>query len=285
VQLAEKDVDSMRVLFCLIALMLILQVFIIKPVATADDSSIVGVKPGDFNTYAYNVTLFSNDSSNDFLTFPAYQSLSPIDTLKVSVETVVDTNVTTEFSYTFKDGGVSNVTRWADLATGQVSDGEMANGFLLGLNTTPSNGTVPRTYLGSIVQANHFSGEFQNAKVIWPIDGIEHEWVINYTIDLYVNNSTGTMLERVDTLTNMNGTDFSEMIADIVVIQSNVLLPVGDLNSDGIVDIFDAIQASSAFGSKPGQPNWNSQADLNEDNVIDIFDFIIFAGNFGKRTI
>jgi hypothetical protein len=50
---------------------------------------------------------------------------------------------------------------------------------------------------------------------------------------------------------------------------------LGDLNHDGIVNIFDAIQATSAFGSSPGQPNWNSQADLNEDDVIDIFDLIV----------
>lgn len=265
--------------------MLILQVFIFKPVATVDDSLIIGVKPGDFNTYGYNVTLFSNGSSNEFSTFPGYQWFSSIDTLKVSVETVVDTNVTTEFSYTFNDSTVSNVTRWADLATGLASDGEIANGFLLGLNTTVFNETVPRTYLGSIVQANHLNGGIQNARYILPINGTEHEWVFNYTLDLYVNNSTGTMLEKVDIFTNMNGTDFSEMIVDIVVIQSNVLPSFGDLNNDGIVDVFDAIQATSAFGSSPGQPNWNSQADLNQDNVIDIFDLIMLAGNFGKRTI
>jgi parallel beta-helix repeat protein len=59
---------------------------------------------------------------------------------------------------------------------------------------------------------------------------------------------------------------------------------LGDLNHDGIVDVLDAIQAASAFGSSPGHPNWNSQADLNNDDVIDIFDLIILAGNFGKTT-
>ena len=91
------------------------------------------------------------------------------------------------------------------------------------------------------------------------------------------------MLERVDTMTSMNETYFSELIIDIVVIQSNVLPHFGDLNNDGAVDVFDAIQAASAFGSSPGQPNWKSQADLNADGIIDIFDLIILSGNFGKR--
>ncbi len=59
---------------------------------------------------------------------------------------------------------------------------------------------------------------------------------------------------------------------------------IGDLNGDGIVEILDAIQAASAFGSYPGHPNWNSLADLDQDNVIDIFDIIILANNFGKTA-
>ncbi len=58
---------------------------------------------------------------------------------------------------------------------------------------------------------------------------------------------------------------------------------LGDLNQDGVVDILDAVQAASAFGSYPGHPNWNGQADLNHDNEVDIFDIIILANNFGKH--
>ncbi len=57
---------------------------------------------------------------------------------------------------------------------------------------------------------------------------------------------------------------------------------IGDLNTDGIVDILDAVQAASAFGFYPGHPRWNGQADLNHDNEVDIFDIIILANNFGK---
>jgi parallel beta-helix repeat protein len=58
---------------------------------------------------------------------------------------------------------------------------------------------------------------------------------------------------------------------------------VGDMNLDKTVDISDAILAALAFGSRPGDPNWNSQADLNHDNEVDIFDVIILANNFGKH--
>ncbi|MGD0495286.1 MAG: NosD domain-containing protein [Candidatus Bathyarchaeia archaeon] len=57
---------------------------------------------------------------------------------------------------------------------------------------------------------------------------------------------------------------------------------LGDLNHDGTVDMYDAIQEASAFGCYPGHPLWNSDADLNQDGIVDIFDIIILAGNFGK---
>lgn len=56
----------------------------------------------------------------------------------------------------------------------------------------------------------------------------------------------------------------------------------GDTNGDKIVDIFDVVIAASAFGSRPGDPNWNSIADLYQDGLIDIFDLVIIGVNFGK---
>ena len=57
--------------------------------------------------------------------------------------------------------------------------------------------------------------------------------------------------------------------------------PIGDINKDGIVDIYDAVKLSSVFGLHAGDPMWNSDADLNNDGVIDIYDAIIFARNWG----
>jgi hypothetical protein len=58
---------------------------------------------------------------------------------------------------------------------------------------------------------------------------------------------------------------------------------LGDLNQDGIVNVLDAIQAASAFGSHAGDPGWNEQADINRDGVVNILDVIVLANNFGKH--
>jgi parallel beta-helix repeat protein len=57
----------------------------------------------------------------------------------------------------------------------------------------------------------------------------------------------------------------------------------GDINNDGVIDIFDAIQLATAFSSTPASPKWNPQADINKDYVVDIYDAIILSRNFGKK--
>ena len=64
-----------------------------------------------------------------------------------------------------------------------------------------------------------------------------------------------------------------------------VPVPIGDLNYDGKVDIYDAITFSNSFGSKlPPPPNsrWNPDADFNKDDIIDIFDALMMASHFGE---
>ena len=56
----------------------------------------------------------------------------------------------------------------------------------------------------------------------------------------------------------------------------------GDINQDGIVDIFDITTVAVAFNSKLGDPNWNEAADIISDGIIDIFDIVVVALHFGE---
>ena len=58
----------------------------------------------------------------------------------------------------------------------------------------------------------------------------------------------------------------------------------GDVNRDGIVDIYDAILLASAYNTALGDPRWNTNADFNDDDLIDIYDAIILANNYGKKA-
>jgi hypothetical protein len=56
----------------------------------------------------------------------------------------------------------------------------------------------------------------------------------------------------------------------------------GDINGDKAVNFLDAILLGSAFGSKPGDTNWNPNSDLNEDEFINFLDAIILGAWFGQ---
>jgi len=58
-----------------------------------------------------------------------------------------------------------------------------------------------------------------------------------------------------------------------------------DLNGDGFVDIVDITIVARAFGTIPGDPNWNPIADVAEPyDVIDIVDIAKVAIDFGKTA-
>jgi len=72
-------------------------------------------------------------------------------------------------------------------------------------------------------------------------------------------------------------------LADNLYIDGTVKIKMmGDVNGDGKVDIFDLTIIALAFGSKPGDPNWNPDADLDPNNIIDIFDLVLITLNYGK---
>lgn len=56
----------------------------------------------------------------------------------------------------------------------------------------------------------------------------------------------------------------------------------GDVNGDSVVDIFDLAAVGLAYGSRPGDVNWNPDADLNNDNTVNIFDLATVGLNYGK---
>jgi hypothetical protein len=55
----------------------------------------------------------------------------------------------------------------------------------------------------------------------------------------------------------------------------------GNVNGDNAVDIFDAVILALAFGSQPGDSNWDPRADITGDELVDIFDMVIVALDFG----
>jgi len=55
----------------------------------------------------------------------------------------------------------------------------------------------------------------------------------------------------------------------------------GDINHDGIVDIFDIVIVALEFGHPP-PPIVDLRADVNKDGLVDIFDIVVVALHFGE---
>ena len=65
--------------------------------------------------------------------------------------------------------------------------------------------------------------------------------------------------------------------------QQEIFWSMGDVNRDGYIDDIDANLIAAAFGSEPGDPNWNPDADLNQDSIVDLFDATICGSNYGRN--
>jgi len=61
-----------------------------------------------------------------------------------------------------------------------------------------------------------------------------------------------------------------------------MIIAPADLDANGQVNIVDISIGAKAYGSVPGEPNWNPDADLNNDSLINIADIALIAKEFGK---
>lgn len=70
--------------------------------------------------------------------------------------------------------------------------------------------------------------------------------------------------------------------ASLVEVTINWIL--GDVNGDGVVDASDLSVLSKSYGSKFGDPDWNSDCDFNIDSKVDVSDLFILSKNYGKTV-
>ena len=116
----------------------------------------------------------------------------------------------------------------------------------------------------------------------------DHE---NHEIIAYCKSGFRSQLAS-QTLDSHNFTKVYNMLGGITAWQSAgyplwIAIP-GEVNGDGIVNIVDGVIIGVAFGSRPGDPNWNPIADIAPvgapDNYISIQDIVLMAIHFGETA-
>lgn len=156
-------------------------------------------------------------------------------------------------------------------------DTTWANGY-------PSGGNYWSNYNGSDL----YSGQYQNET---GSDGIGDT---PYTIQGDEEDSYPLMQQRISNLSipyMLNNPSFEERGKSVFILESwNATTTYGwrerkgDIDSDGDVDIYDIVLITSAYGSEPGDPNWDPRCDLNGDDVVNIYDVIIATGEYGETS-
>jgi len=81
------------------------------------------------------------------------------------------------------------------------------------------------------------------------------------------------------TLTVIDNQGFSDSITKTITVKEKIL---GDVNGDGKVDLSDLVAVGLAYGSQPGDPNWNPDADLNNDGTVGLQDLVTVALHYGE---
>lgn len=106
--------------------------------------------------------------------------------------------------------------------------------------------------------------------------GYQFTLVYNTTLLTYVNVGIRSSLFFPSTIPGK--------MVDITGGTISVTSDEGDITGKGIVGLDDLVILSKAYGSKPGDPNWNPSADLDSNGAVSLTDLVIIANNYEKTN-
>jgi len=122
-------------------------------------------------------------------------------------------------------------------------------------------------------------------------NGTDHPPIVSYMWDFGDGNITTISVFAINhtyvqpgnyivALTVTDELDQSDTVSYVVAVSEKLL---GDVNGDGKVRIDDILAVALAFGSEPGDPNWDPDCDVNGDGKVRVDDILIAAQNFGQE--
>jgi len=165
------------------------------------------------------------------------------------------------------------------IVTLETSATTVYEGQVVNITVTARNeGTVNETFTVTTEYYNRIIGtktvtnlsRCKSTTLIFNWDTTDVPTGFNYEI----NAEASTIIGETDKIDNI-------FIDGTVEIKAPI---VGDINRDGTVIINDLILLNQAYGSKPGDPNWNQKADLNTDGIVDAKDLALLGKNYGRTA-
>ncbi|HVP17224.1 MAG TPA: cohesin domain-containing protein [candidate division Zixibacteria bacterium] len=107
---------------------------------------------------------------------------------------------------------------------------------------------------------------------------------ITFQVIKLANGSTINLAAGIPTLTDNHSNSISCTLINATVIAHGAASIPGDLNGDGKVDLKDLVIFARAYGSKPGDSNWNPVADILGHGKVDLADLVTLAQHYGQHV-
>jgi len=164
---------------------------------------------------------------------------------------------------------------------GNVSFRDFANMELYSCNITRNYNIIATDTSDNPMENVKLSLFDQNDTVVW--NGVTDSLgTTSFNLTFTDGNYTGTLrLEAVKG--NYSAAMNVTFLSDTPVVLT--IRYFADLNGDGTVNIMDIALVARAYGSRPGDPNWNPIADVAEPyGEINIVDIATVAKDYGKTV-
>jgi hypothetical protein len=71
---------------------------------------------------------------------------------------------------------------------------------------------------------------------------------------------------------------------NVMMLSNTLVLAMGDISGNRLVNIIDAVAVAQAWGSEPEDGHWNIKADLNHDGIVNILDGTRLSVHWGETT-
>jgi hypothetical protein len=166
-----------------------------------------------------------------------------------------------------------------DVAIGDVSPCKnvVGQGYAVPANVTVANkGDYTETSVSLSLYAN--ATEIGTQTVYYLMNGTNTTTVIDGTITSSL--AYGTYILNVSASLAAGGTGATN--GNCTCGSITVTIP-GDINGDFKVDLTDLVLLAQAYGSKPGDSNWNPNADIDGGGVVGLSDLVILTQHYGQQ--
>jgi hypothetical protein len=155
----------------------------------------------------------------------------------------------------------------------------VCEGYNAYVNVTVENqGTTIETF-NVTVYANETNIETQTVTNLQPGTQTTLTFTWNTTGFAYGNYTIKAVADTVSGETDTGDNTFTDGLLKVVL--------VGDVNGDDYVEMMDYWYLSQAYGSSPGDPNWNPNADIyswpDGDGFIEMMDYWVISQHYGDH--